>query len=88
MERIGLRAMRQELKILTRESLLFAVSVVVLTTVLAVFNWRVGGPTHGASIGELGVKFGVTAYVLGAVMRLMLRIPNNFMKWARGARKT
>jgi hypothetical protein len=87
-ERIDLRALRQEVKILTRESLLLAVSVIVLTTVLALVQWRVGGPTHGATIGELGLKFGVTAYVLGAVIRLMLRIPNNFLKWARGVRKT
>jgi hypothetical protein len=58
-------------KILTRELLLFVRSVVVLTTVLAVVQWRVGGPTYGATIGELGVKFGVTAYVLGAVVRLI-----------------
>lgn len=59
------------MKTLTRELLLFAVSVVVLTTVLAVVQWQVGGPTYGATIGELGLKFGGTAYVIGAVVRLI-----------------
>ena len=59
------------MKTLTRELLLFVLSVVVLTSVLAVFNWRFGGPTYGASIGELGLKFGGTAYVIGAVVRLI-----------------
>jgi hypothetical protein len=72
------------MKILTRELLLLVGSVFVLTTVLATVQWRVGGPTHGATIGELGVKFGVTAYVLGAVMRLIFRTSNKFKKWASG----
>jgi hypothetical protein len=58
-------------KILIRELSLFAISVVILTTVLAVVQWRVGGPTYGATIGELGLKFGGTAYVIGAVVRLI-----------------
>lgn len=68
------------MKILTRELMLFAGSVIVLTTVLAVVQWRVGGPTYGATIGELGLKFGATAYVLGAVMRLAY-------KWTWGVRR-
>lgn len=59
------------MKILTQELLLFVGSVVVLTTVLAMVQWRVGGPTYGATIGELGLKFGGTAYVIGAVVRLI-----------------
>jgi hypothetical protein len=74
-------------KILLQELLLLATSVVVLTAVLAAVQWRVGGPTYGATIGELGVKFGLTAYVFGAVVRLIFLSTRKFKKMAQSVRK-
>jgi hypothetical protein len=73
------------MRILLQESVVLASCVVVLTTVLTLAQWRTGATINPALV-MLGLRFGVTAYVLAGIIRLMLQANNRFKKWSQGNR--